>query len=227
VNIAIPIVTLDMDLDVSGRLQQCCAARTAARDPGAANISDLLVRAKYRLFESDWLVGAAGLRVRIPTGDPSRGLGTGYGEIGPYGALSASLLDGWLDSHWDAGVDAGIGDLRRSAAHYGWALDFHSPLGADWWTLLALTTEVLGRSELTSLRESTSISGPHVTAAGIADRPYLGIDANRHDYIDLVLGVRVHLVQSVVLSLGVFKALTDQGVRPDSWSPVASIEGTF
>lgn len=91
-------------------------------------------------------------------------------------------------------------DVRRRVARYH-----------QWWTRLALATEVLGRSEFTGLREPTSISGPHVTAAGIADRPYLGIDADRHDYIDLVLGIRIHLVETFVLSLGVFEALTDQG----------------
>jgi len=29
------------------------------------------------------------------------------------------------------------------------------------------------------------------------------------------------------LHLGVFKALTDHGVRPDDWSPVVSVERTF
>ena len=46
VNVAIPIVTLDMDLDISGRLRQCCTARTATRSRPSANLSDMLVRAK-------------------------------------------------------------------------------------------------------------------------------------------------------------------------------------
>jgi hypothetical protein len=86
---------------------------------------------------------------------------------------------------------------------------------------------MLGRSELTNLRQVSSISGPHVTSAGIVQRPYLGIDASRHDYVDMALGVRIHLVESIVMSLGVFKALNDQGVRPGGWSPLASVEGTF
>ena len=142
VNVAIPIVTLEMDLDVSGRLRQCCTARTATAQAEAANLSDMLVRAKYRFFTGAWdggpAVAAVGVRARLPTGDPSRGLGTGYGEIGPFLAFSTGLIDGWLDSHLDAGVDAGIGDLRRSSAHYGWALDLHAPRGPEWWTRIAL-----------------------------------------------------------------------------------------
>jgi hypothetical protein len=85
--------------------------------------------------------------VRLPTGDPSRGLGTGYGEIGPYFAITANLLEGWLDSYLDGGVDAGIGDLRRSSAHYSWALDLHAPRGDEWWRRIALAWSVLGREQ--------------------------------------------------------------------------------
>ena len=38
----------NMDLGVSGRLRQCCVARTAPVRAEAANLSDMLVRAKYR-----------------------------------------------------------------------------------------------------------------------------------------------------------------------------------
>jgi hypothetical protein len=184
-----------------------------------------------RIFESSGDLGSAvaagGLRMRIPSGKPTQGLGTGYAEIGPYLALSTILLDGWLDSNWDAGVDAGIGDLRRSSAHYSWALDVHAPRGDDWWTRLALSWGVLGRSEFTSLREPSSISGPHVASTGIVQAPYLCADASRHDYADTTLAMRINLAESMVLSLGVFKALNDQGVRGPGWSPLASVEATF
>jgi hypothetical protein len=39
--------------------------------------------------------------------------------------------------------------------------------------------------------------------------------------------VRINVAESIVLSLGVFHPLNDQGVRPADWSPVASVEGTF
>jgi hypothetical protein len=231
-NIAIPIVTLDMGLDVTRQdLAGGPIRRATVPDQQSGNVSDILLRAKYRLFAASGdlgsAVGAGGVRVRLPSGNAREGLGTGTGEIGPYVALSTSVIGGWIDSDWDAGVDAGIGNLRWSSAHYSWELDFHPPRSDDWWSRLALMTSVLGRSEFTSLREAPSISGPHVTPSGRFDEPFLGLDASRHDYIDATFGVRIAVWRSVVLSLGVFKALNSAGVRPDGWSPVGTLEATF
>jgi hypothetical protein len=232
VNIAVPIMTLDGDLDVSRQDNPSAPVRRATRILEAANLSDMMVRAKYRLFETKGpggsADGAAGLRVRIPTGNPTAGLGTGYGEIGPYFAVSSSLLAGILDSYIDAGIDAGIGDLRRSSGHYSWAVDLHVPRDDDvWWSRIAVAVSLLGRSEFAGLREESSISGPHVTPSGFADLPYLCIDTSRHDYLDATFGLRMQLYRSFVLSLGVFKALNNVGVRPAGWSPIGSFEATF
>src|SRR5262245_5402130 len=232
VNVAIPIMTLDGDLDVSRQDNPSAPVRRATRILEAANLSDMMVRAKYGLFVTKGrggsAAGAAGVRVRIPTGNPTEGLGTGYGEIGPYFAVSSSLFAGILDSYFDAGVDAGIGDLRRSSGHYSWAVDLHVPRDDNvWWSRIALAVSLLGRSEVTGLREESSISGPHVTPSGFADLPYLCIDTSRHTYLDATFGLRMQLYRSFVLSLGVFKALNNVGVRPAGWSPLGSFEATF
>ena len=220
-----------MGLDVTRQDTPSSPIRRASLLQSAANISDMMVRAKHKLFDTPWALGdaqgAAGVRVRIPSGNPNEGLGTGFGEIGPYFAVSTSLLDGWLDSYLDGGVDAGIGNTRWSSAHYSWALDIHAPRGDDWWKRVALAWSVLGRSEFTSLRANSSISGTHVTPNGFTQLPYLCADASRHDYVDTTLGLRIGLYRSLVLSVGVFKALNHEGVRPSDWSPVGEVEATF
>jgi hypothetical protein len=154
------------------------------------------------------------------------GLGTGYGEIRPSCALSTSVIGGWLDSDWDAEAD---------------------PASATWAGARRITP---GRS--TPIRRVARSGGPACARgeraraervrepargvvdlgaarapAGRLDEPYLGLDAGPHDYIDATFGVRVAVWRSVVLSLGVFKALNSAGVRPDGWSPVGTVEGTF
>jgi hypothetical protein len=62
---------------------------------------------------------------------------------------------------------------------------------------------------------------------GFVQAPFLCADANRHDYVDTTLAVRINLFESAVLSLGVFHPLNDQGVRAAGWSPIASVEATF
>src|SRR5262249_59808800 len=197
-----------MGLNVTRQDTPSSPIRRASLLQSAANISDMMVRTKYKLFGTPWALGiasgAAGVRVRIPTGNPNEGLGTGYGEIGPYLAMSNSLL-GILDSYLDGGIDAGIGDLRRSSGHYSWAVDLHVPRDDDdWWSRIALAVSLLGRSEFTGLRAQSSISGPHVTPSDFANLPYLCIDTSRHDYLDATFGLRVQVYQSYVLSLRVF-----------------------
>src|SRR5262249_55991595 len=90
-----------MGLNVTRQDTPSSPIRRASLLQSAANISDMMVRTKYKLFGTPWALGvaqgAAGVRVRIPSGNPNEGLGTGYGEIGPYFAAATSLLDGWLD----------------------------------------------------------------------------------------------------------------------------------
>jgi hypothetical protein len=144
--------------------------------------------------------GAAGVGEASPA--PVTRPGDRLWRDGPYFASTANLLEGWLDSYLDGGVDAGIGDLRRSSAHYSWALDLHAPRGDEWWRRIALAWVVLGRSEFVGLRAPTSVSGPHVTPNGFANLPYLCVDPNRHDYADTTLGIiLVQVVDTPVLSL--------------------------
>src|SRR5262249_61269512 len=77
-----------MGLNVTRQDTPSSPIRRASLLQSAANISDMMVRTKYKLFGTPWALGvaqgAAGVRVRIPSGNPNEGLGTGYGEIGPY-----------------------------------------------------------------------------------------------------------------------------------------------
>src|SRR5262245_55169411 len=81
VNIAVPIATLDMGLDVTRQDTPSSPIRRASLLQSAANISDMMVRAKYKLFDTPWRsvsprappVCACGSRAAIPTRASERG----------------------------------------------------------------------------------------------------------------------------------------------------------
>jgi hypothetical protein len=187
------------------------------------NVMDTMVRLKQRIWTGGPLTASVGGRARIPTGDAADGLGTGHGEIGPYGLLSGTFWDGILGSYLDAGFDAVVTDGRRSSAHYGLGLTLQPPPGTRWHDVV-LTGEIFGRSEIAGIRHTSSVSGPHMGG----ECPYLCLDPSRQDYFDATLGVRFRVVRSLVVSLGVFKPInSDHGVRAKGFSPVGSIEATF
>ncbi len=192
------------------------------------NVMDMLARVKYRVFDKGGFTGAVGLQSRLPTGNVANGLGTGEGEVGPYVALSTSMLQGWIDSHWDAGFDVAVTRTQRSSAHYSWGIDVQHPAGSAL-DRVSLTGQILGRSEIAGIASRDSVSGPHLNDAGqVVSSPYLCLEPGRHDYFDAIVGLRVRLLRSLALSVGAFKAIDEGlGVQAQGWSPVGSIEATF
>jgi hypothetical protein len=224
VSAAIPFAAIDFGVNPTASGGTAGGfARASEHFHVGPNIMDMLVRLKYRVWSGGPLTASVGGRSRIPTGNPADGLGTGYGELGPFFLLSGSFGDGVLGTYLDTGFDADVSDGRRSSGRYGLGLTLQAPFGT-WWHNVVLTGEVLGRSEVAGIRHASSVSGPH--RGGTC--PYLCLDPSRQDYFDATLGLRVRVVRSLVLSIGVFKPINeDDGVRASGFSPVGSIEATF
>jgi hypothetical protein len=74
---------------------------------------------------------------------------------------------------------------------------------------------------------------PHATQSGEFSlnepllKPVFGLGFDRKDFFDVALGARVRLVDRLVLTLGVFKPLNDDGFRTRAGAPVAALEATF
>ena len=224
VSMQIPFAMIDFGVNATatGGTAGGFVRESETSHPGP-NIMDMMVRLKYRIFTAGpWTVSTGG-RARIPTGDPSDGFGTGYGELGPYILLSSSFWEGIFGTYFDGGFDAAVTDGRRSSGHYNLGFTLQPPPGTRWHDLV-FTGEFLGRSEVAGIRHPASVSGRHVGG----DCPYLCLDPSRQDYFDATMGVRFRVIRSLVLSLGVFKPINDDhGVRPSGFSPVGSIEATF
>jgi hypothetical protein len=221
-NVAVP--TTAIDADVNGRRQDVGSPQKFFNTEHAHvsfGVMDILLRAKYHLFDWNEWSGAAGFAVRLPTGETSRGLGTGDGELGPFLAFSVSLLDGLVNSHWNASYDLNVTHARLSSASYGWGIEVKP---CAWFSVGG---SVRGRSEVHRRRSRASVSGPHVTPSGIRNTPYLGIDPERKDYFDADLGVTVQLSKNFALRGGVMRAINDDGLRARGWSPIGSLQATF
>ena len=221
VSTAIPIGWIDFGVNASVRGDGFASA--GQHFHVGPNIMDMLVRLKYRILTSGPFTVSVGGRARIPTGHAADGLGTGHGELGPFLLASGVFANGMLGTYADLGFDAVVTDAHRSSGHYGLGFSLQAPFGT-WWHNIAFTGELYGRSEIDGIRDARSVSGPH--AGG--NCPYLCLDPSRQDYFDATMGIRVRVVRSLVVSVGVFKPINDDhGVRPSGWSPVGAIEATF
>jgi hypothetical protein len=181
----------------------------------------MLVRAKYALASVGPVATAVGGVLRLPTGNVGDALGTGDPEIGPYFAASMPCW-GRLEPQLNVGFDLNTSEPRLSSGRYAAGATVAAVRDR-----LDLTAAFLGRSELSGRRADSSISGPHVTPAGVVTLPYGGYDFGRKDYFDLSAAARVRVYRTLVITAGVVKALNDDGVRAGDFSPMGSLEATF
>jgi hypothetical protein len=122
IGVAIPIVTVDLDARVDGRIFRLGSGSTATthsfdtngadratftESGSSSGLGDLSVRAKYNFLRGDVTSLAAGLDLRLPTGDEDELLGTGatraelsfiysgdYGRVSPHLNLGYTLSSG-------------------------------------------------------------------------------------------------------------------------------------
>src|SRR5439155_780606 len=88
----------------------------------AVGVGDILLRAKYQFAEQNGLRSAAGLQLRLPSGNQDDFQGTGDFEASPFLYLS-TVLWSRVEPHANLGIDLRTDDVERSQARYG--------LGAD------------------------------------------------------------------------------------------------
>jgi hypothetical protein len=125
--VAIPLVHVDIDARVDGRIfrtgsgsatthsfDTAGADRATFTESGSSNgLGDLSVRAKYNFLRGDVTSLAAGLDLRLPTGDKDELLGTGATRAemsfiysGDYGAFSPHVNVGYTLSSGESSVAA-------------------------------------------------------------------------------------------------------------------------
>lgn len=231
VNILVPLIHTTFDVGAQTQ-QRFVAGLDGVFNPapgpvltGSANadktgVGDILLRAKYQLPQMDIFHHAAGLQLRLPSGDQGNFQGTGDFEASPFYYIS-TVLWGRVEPHANVGLDLRTDDVAQSEARYGIGVD------GDVTPTVGLALAFLGRSQFQGSASASDTEFLHLTSSGPALRPLLGIDFGRKDFFDLSFGGRwVVWRQIMVFANGIY-ALNDEGLRNDTIIPTVGFEGTF
>jgi hypothetical protein len=187
----------------------------------------VLLRGKYRLYDGEPVRVAAGLGLRLPSGDANNFHGLGDTIVTPTIVLSRPW--GRHDVHANFGVDINATDLERSRARYA--------LGASIqpWEQIAFLVDVLGSSSFTEDRFTYS-----APTAALRNQQLTGINdlilsvhdgiatafVPRSDIVNLAVGLKVNPVGTLVAFGEAIMPLTHDGLRAEV-IPTAGLEWTF
>jgi hypothetical protein len=205
----------------------------------ATGIGDLQLRAKALLGDLGRFSWAAGLGLRIPTGDRDDFQGTGDYELTP--SLIASTKqwavgpDVWLQGYLNLAMLIDLDQTSRwSEGRWGVGLD----LG---FSRVQIAVGLLGRSQtgpilsadevadLTTLSCVGPVRGclPVAPPARRVKTTLFDFTEQRPNYIDGTIGIRVGLwANRVTAVVGMLAPLLDEGLITDP-TPVAGIEAVF
>jgi hypothetical protein len=195
----------------------------------AGGVGDLLVRVKGTLMREGTRAFAAGLDVRVPTGDEQNLLGAGAVGVRPFAAFSASY--GAFAPHanlayqWN-GRSLLAGDIRNDVKGNLPDQLFYA-LGTDLSVnrRFSIVFDVLGQRVLDSPRLSTYT----LTAtgqAGTADLPDIRFATGSYWVADGALGFKANVAAEVLVNFNLRFALGQNGLS-DRIAPLLGIEWSF
>jgi hypothetical protein len=194
----------------------------ARRHGSALGVGDMFLRAKQRFLSGRFGDLAAGLVVRVPTGEQDDFQGTGDWETSPmlYAATPAWRLTPALaaQAYANGGVELNADDVDRSHGRFGAGIDVR--LGERATVAIAF----LGREAFAGIARPGSFD---VARADGGRAPFLGLERDRVSTYELSLGGRVNLWRDTVFGfVNVLLPLNDDGFRSDV-IPLVGFEAAF
>ncbi len=210
------------------------ARRTLTKVAGSSTgIGDITLRTKYRLWGGDQGGAAAGLELRLPSGDKKNLQGTGETHLSPFLYLSQVLWER-IEPHVNLGVDFNTKDVDRSAFLYSVGV------AALVWNQLGAGIDVIGRSEFGRFapgkgsglvgfaleRPAATCSRENACVVNKAVPFRFPFKIKRNDIIDISFGLRYALGTSGSVFFGTILPLNDNGFRAD-FIPSGGVEYTF
>jgi hypothetical protein len=210
--------------------------RTLTKVAGSSTgIGDITLRSKYRLWGGEQGGAAAGLELRLPSGDEDNFRGTGETHVSPFFYLSQVWWD-LVEPHLNLGLDFNTDDVDRNAFLYSVGV------AALVWDRLGAGIDIMGRSEFGRLPPGkgsglTGLALERAAATCSRENPCalsnkgpvafrFPFKIKRNDIIDISFGLRYALGISGSVFFGAIMPLNDDGFRAD-FIPSGGVEYTF
>jgi len=195
----------------------------------ASGVGDLVLRTKAMLIREGSRALAAGIDVRIPTGDELNLLGTGAMGLRPFAAVSGAA--GVFAPHaniayqWN-GQSVLAGDVR-AATKADLPDQFQYALGSDIAVnpRFSMVFDLLGQRVLNSPR--LSVYSLHATGqAGSADLPDIRFSTDSYWVTDASLGFKANVASRLLVNFNMRFNIGDKGLA-DRVAPLIGIEWSF
>jgi hypothetical protein len=241
VGVAVPIVSVDMTANIDATILRFATGAASPihvftnqtdkqtfPDSGSAKgIGDVVVRAKYRFLDAKPHGLAAGVDVRLPTGDETNLLGTGAAQA-TLTLIGSSTYDK-LAPHFNVGYTF---TGKSGSPFFNLADEFHYTVGTEFAASPKLTVnaDLLGRSlrNLGRLEEAPR-TFRYVSAAGVAGSTTVNEFAFTPGSLNLLVGtagVKYNVAGNLLISANVLFPLTQAGIR-DKVTPVIGFDYAF
>jgi hypothetical protein len=236
--VAVPIVHVNMDAQIDATVLRLAtpgqaihafpggATEASFTDSGSATgISDVLVRGKYRFLSGSGGGLAAGVDVRLPTGDSEDLLGTG--ATAATFSLIASTTNGRFAPHFNVGYTAtGESDVVTLADEF--VYKFGSEFEAA--PTVTINVDFLGRSlRDVSRLELADVTHTYFNQSGVTGSTTFSeyvASGGSLNVMDLALGAKFNVSGNLLINANVLIALNDAGVRARV-TPVFGFDYTF
>jgi len=209
VSAAVPFVTMQLSGDRVDVYRGSTFVQASAV-ASASGIGDAVVRAKYNLLRRGGSGLAAGVEMRLPTGDEENLLGTGEFLATP--RVIGSLERGWLGVHGTFGY--GFGGSAKEVQYAGAAA-----VAAT--ARITVIGEYIGRW-LSEGGHLTEVVDPHPTLAGVETiRLSASLEPTTRGLV--AAGVRWNVGAKWLLSVSVMRPVTSAGLNA-RWVPAITFD---
>ncbi len=197
---------------------------TRQASDSATGIGDVLMRGKYRFFESGGVAWALGLDLRLPTGDEDELLGTG--SLQGRALVIGSAIIGKFSPHMNFGFTRTLsGELPDEINYvFGFDLALHPRV--------TFAVDLVGRTLLDATRfglegQTFEFTQPGPVVVETAVRPVLVTEEDDINQLFSAVGFKFNPGGSILVTVNALLSLRDEGLRDDDIVWLIGIESTF